>query len=214
MDDEWSCDQRPISSRLNNPYGWNRDVAMVHTVLRSLVVAAAALIGVAIAPEMCRAVCCGACGGGIAGCACEVCCPTIEQTTQEKSQWKVECEKVCIPAVRLPWEPGGSKLTLFSWWTPKGHDEPCRCAHGIHQPCETADCARCGKPRAARCGKVRAVSVLEEESREVTVCKCKWEIRRLPTCCPTCDHGAESSYGTKGPTTTSASDCGYPLLDE
>jgi len=183
---------------------------MVHTVLRALVVVATALVGMAIAPETC----CGACGGGIAGGACEVCCPTFEQATQDKSQWKVECEKVCIPAIRLPWEPGGSKLTLFRWWTPNGHDEQCRCAQSVRHPCEPAGCARCGKPRATRCGTVRTVSVLEEDSREVTVCKCKWEIRRLPACFPTCCSGSEANHGTNGSTSTTAPACGYPLLED
>jgi hypothetical protein len=138
-----------------------------------------------------------ACGHGARCARCcrgrDVCCPTVEEVTEEKSCWKVKCEKVCVPAVRLPWEPGGSKLTLFSWLN--RHRAKCQCG------CQ----ATCGEKRdgcaiaatsgccAPKCGPVRCVSVLESESYEVKTCRCKWEIRHLPGCCDaTCGGCGES----------------------
>lgn len=94
----------------------------------------------------------------------DVCCPTMEEVTEEKTCWNVKCEKVCIPSVRMPWQPGGSRLTLFNWL------------------CLPEAKCRCGSCCAPRCGTVRCVSVLESDSYEVTSCRCKWEIRRLPSC--------------------------------
>ena len=127
-------------------------------------------------------------------CAREVCCPTVEEVTEERSCWKVTCEKVCVPAIRLPWEPGGSKLTLFSWLRP--HKCNCHCSqHGEY----VEGCDACARLRAVecapKCGPVRCVSVLESETYEVKVCRCKWDIRTLPGCCNTacCVQGDEEA---------------------
>jgi hypothetical protein len=130
-----------------------------------------------------------ACGhGGRCACCCrgrDVCCATVEEATEEKSCWKVKCEKVCIPAVRLPWEPGGSNLTLFSWLNK--HRAKCECGGQAtcgeeYDGCASPATASCCAPK---CGPVRCVSVLESESYEVKTCRCKWEIRHLPGCCGT-----------------------------
>jgi hypothetical protein len=107
----------------------------------------------------------------------------VEEVTEEKSCWKVKCEKVCIPAVRLPWEAGGSKLTLFSWLNK--HRAKCRCGSPATCGEECNQCARAATAGccAPKCGPVRCVSVLESESYEVKTCRCKWEIRHLPGCC-------------------------------
>jgi hypothetical protein len=139
-----------------------------------------------------------ACGHGSRCARCchgrDVCCATVEEVTEEKSCWNVKCEKVCIPAVRWPWEPGGSKLTLFSWLNK--HRAKCHC--GSQATCgDQCDCcvgaatAGCCAPK---CGPVRCVSVLESESYEVKTCRCKWEIRHLPGCCDqTCGTCGEAS---------------------
>ncbi|MFV0445071.1 MAG: hypothetical protein ACK5Q5_15965 [Planctomycetaceae bacterium] len=48
---------------------------------------------------------CGGCKP--TGCGCQVnwvCCPTCEQEKIEKSGFDVECEHICVPKVRLPWQ--------------------------------------------------------------------------------------------------------------
>ncbi len=46
---------------------------------------------------------------GAAPCRCgcpqcgEPCVPKVEQVQEKKHCWKVECETICIPAIRLPW---------------------------------------------------------------------------------------------------------------
>ncbi|HEY3392144.1 MAG TPA: hypothetical protein VGK58_05530 [Lacipirellulaceae bacterium] len=128
-----------------------------------------------------------ACGHGArcAGCCHgqDVCCPTTEEVTEEKSCWKVSCEKVCVPAIRLPWEPGGSKLTLFSWLN--RHRAKCQCGSLATCGEECDECAGAATAGccAPKCGPVRCVSVLESESYEVKTCRCKWEIRQLSGCC-------------------------------
>jgi hypothetical protein len=126
-----------------------------------------------------------ACGHGARCARCcrgrDVCCATVEEATEEKSCWNVKCEKVCIPAVRLPWEPGGSKLTLFSWLNKRAKCQcgsPATCGEQCDQ-CAGASEGWC----APKCGPVRSIRVLESESYEVKTCRCKWEIRHLPGCC-------------------------------
>jgi hypothetical protein len=50
----------------------------------------------------------GLCGGcKPAGCGSSVrwvCCPKWEKETIEKSGFEVECEHICVPRVRLPWQ--------------------------------------------------------------------------------------------------------------
>jgi hypothetical protein len=136
----------------------------------------------------CAASC--SCGNACPGtCCCEACCPTMEKVTEERSCWNVHCEKVCVPAIRLPWEPGGSGLTLFNclhkYLKGKGCGAVC-CQCGTAPNCCDPCCAceTCCQCPAPRCGCVRCVNVLEKETYEVTKCQCKWEIQ----CVPTCDH--------------------------
>ena len=136
-------------------------------------------------------------------CGHDVCCPTMEEVTEEVPCWKVTCEKVCVPAVRLPWENGASKLTLFCWLAPCKHVDSCgACAEcvGRGDGCHTCDPFTHCTPK---CGAVRCVSVLAPDSFEVTKCQCKWEIRRLPTVCPAeclpCDEGVTSTPENEPP---------------
>lgn len=133
-------------------------------------------------------------GGQAAGCVdCrsgrDACCPTMEEVTEEKSCWNVTCEKVCVPAIRMPWEPGGSRLTLFSWL--RRHDNRSHCGECVADGEIGDDCfgKSAGHSYPAKCGAVRCVSVLEADSYEVTTCRCKWEIRRLPSCDANCCAG-------------------------
>ena len=116
---------------------------------------------------------------------CEYCCPTMEEAAEEKSCWNVKCEKVCVPAFRLPWQPGGSKLTLFSWLEKREHRRcSMACSDGANHngPRDASGGCHCSRPP---CGAVRCVRVLEEETVEISTSKCKWEIRPLPGCCST-----------------------------
>jgi hypothetical protein len=121
------------------------------------------------------------CAGSHCGChGRDVCCPRMEEVTEQKSCWTVKCENVCVPAVRFPWEPGGPRLTLFSWRRERGQSakfgDTCgRCNSCCHNG---DDCAHC----PTKCGSVRCVSVLEKEEFEVTSTRCKWEMLRLPPC--------------------------------
>lgn len=137
-------------------------------------------------PTVCAACCsCGStcdCNG-----CCEACCATMEEVIEEGSCWKVRCEKICVPAIRLPWEPGGSGLTLFNCLRNylKGNDCSTACAEcGATADCCDQCCARdvCRECAPRKCGCVRCVRVLEKEKYEVTKCQCKWEIQCLPTC--------------------------------
>jgi len=137
----------------------------------------------------------GHCGGR------DVCCATIEEVTEEKSCWNVKCEKVCVPAIRFPWEPGGSPLKFLSSLCRSSKNTACG-----ETVCGDActDCAvnPAGHCYPARCGAVRCVSILEADSYEVTTCQCKWEIRRLPSCCDgaSCGGAIEvSPYETEVP---------------
>lgn len=60
-----------------------------------------------------RCLCCPRCG--------EVCKPSVERDLEDKTCWEVECETICIPRVRFPWEKA-----------------PCGC-------CPPAKCARAKK---------------------------------------------------------------------
>jgi hypothetical protein len=129
--------------------------------------------------------CCERCGGGGGagrhfGCRCrEVCCPRIEEATEKRSCWVVKCEKVCVPAVQFPWEPGGSKLTLFSWF--HKHTKSAQCGDACHgQVCRQG--SHDPDYRPTKCGYVRCVCVLDSEDYEVTAANCQWDIRRLPAC--------------------------------
>jgi hypothetical protein len=123
------------------------------------------------------------CGhGDLCRCCCtcrDVCLPRRVESVEEKTCWNVKCKKACIPAVRFPWEAGGSGLTLFNWLEAR----PGRCACGTVVE-DGANCrCNCAHP-LARCGNVRCVRTLESEKYEATVYRCEWEIRRLPSCKP------------------------------
>jgi hypothetical protein len=121
-------------------------------------------------------------------CSCcrEICCPTVETAKEKKPCWNVNCEKKCVPAIRLPWEPGGSPLTLFNCLRNFGQSDcgatcgacggDMACCDGC---CSAGERCRCGP---VRCGTVRAVHVLEEDSYEVERCETKWEIKQVATC--------------------------------
>lgn len=142
-------------------------------------------------------------GTRCARCCCgrDVCCPTAEEVTEERSCWKVSCEKVCVPAIRFPWQPGGSKLTLFSWLRPQ-HGK-CHCSSGVERTEHGAACpASSGAGCLPKCGPVRCVSVLESENYEVKACRCKWEIRTIPGCC----QGQCCAEGTQGEAASTSDD--------
>jgi hypothetical protein len=134
------------------------------------------------------ATCCSGCRrdgicGASAHSAClgrEVCYSRVEENTEKESCWVVKCEKVCVPAVCFPWEPGGAKLTLFSWFRRQTGIARCGDTCGEHDSkCyDRGSCERC----STKCGYVRCVRVLDSEENEVATTKCEWEIRRLPSC--------------------------------
>lgn len=52
-------------------------------------------------------------------CGCDgeggVCCVgKAELVSVDKHCWKIECEDICVPSVRFPWERGGSPLRFLS----------------------------------------------------------------------------------------------------
>ena len=89
-----------------------------------------------------------------------VCCPECKTEPNEKSCYCVECEKICIPAVKFPWEsccvrkPGKvrvvRKLTKKDyecgqkvvWEWPKPEKVPC-CTSGHGCACGQAGCDGC-----------------------------------------------------------------------
>ncbi len=79
-----------------------------------------------------------------AGCA-DCCVATMEKVKVKQTCFDVECEQVCVPAVRIPWP-----------WLGGGHGKG------------KGDCCQ------PRCGKVRNVRVLTKRQYEETVCECKW----------------------------------------
>lgn len=126
----------------------------------------------------CRAPQCqtaGRCCGG------PKCVGKAEMVDVEKHCWKVECEEICIPAVRFPWERGGSKLTLCSLFNcKKGCGKSGCCDSGCDGGCAAAptcgcdgDCAKC---LPAKCGFVRTVRHLKKESVAVQACKYSMEV--------------------------------------
>ena len=104
----------------------------------------------------------------------KVCMSKVEEVTEEKSCWKIECEEICVPRVVGPWAEGGSGLTLFNFLKKKGH------AAGCGDCCDTccgSDCCTDGCCQQPRCGDVRCVRTLASESYECTKCQCKWDIK-------------------------------------
>ncbi|TWT88523.1 hypothetical protein Mal64_20060 [Pseudobythopirellula maris] len=156
-----------------------------------------------------------ACSASCDACGSDTCYAEAEEVTVEKHCWEIECEKVCVPPVRFPWQCGGSKLTLFSWLDKnKCGDccsdgccseaccaDACGCGAGCCEP--TCGCDGCCCDMDCDCEscpplccndklsclspwgcKVRCVRDLKKETCEVTKCEYKWEVRRLPACCP------------------------------
>ena len=134
----------------------------------------------------------GACNVTDKDCCQAPCCrlyslPTTEEVKEEKSCRKVKCEKVAVPAITLPWEQGGSPLTLFNCLKHfgSGHASQSHCA-SCAECCDTCGldgtCCECG-PR--RCGTVRCVHVLDEEKYDVTKCETTWEVKCAPCCTQT-----------------------------
>ena len=100
---------------------------------------------------------CAACGAGD-----KVCVTYAKPGTVEKHCWNVECEEVCIPAIRWPWQCRG--------W-------------GEHARCDAEACAD-GCSTIA-CGKVRVVRRLKKETYEEDACVYEHRIEcRCPVCCP------------------------------
>lgn len=124
------------------------------------------------------------------GCGCAPCCrliarPTTEEVKEGKSCRKVNCEKVPIPAITLPWEQGGSPLTLFNCLK--------HIHHGSHTPSHSPDCAECCETCGCegiecacgptRCGTARVVHVLDKEKYDVTKCETTWKVECVAPCC-------------------------------
>lgn len=100
---------------------------------------------------------CDGCDSGCAACAAPTCCSApgcqaagrccggpacigkAEMVDVEKHCWEIETKDICVPAVRFPWERGGSKLTLctlFKFKCDKGCDNP-----GCDELCCDGGCA-------------------------------------------------------------------------
>ena len=116
---------------------------------------------------------CDGCDSGCATCAPTGCCsaPTCqaagrccggprcvgkaEMVDVEKHCWKIENEKICVPAVRFPWERGGSKLTLCTLFKSKDNDYPgCSnpsCDDSCSGGCSTAPTCGCAGNGCATC---------------------------------------------------------------
>src|SRR5690606_28597870 len=106
----------------------------------------------------------------------KVCRSTVEEVTEERSCWKVECEEICVPRVVLPWSEGGTGLTIFNWLTHRGKQygpccESCSARGRLNDACE---CRKCSL--TSRCGDVRCVQMLKTEDYEVKTCKCNWDV--------------------------------------
>jgi hypothetical protein len=119
-------------------------------------------------------------------CSRAVCCPKTELVDEEKSCPIVKCEQVAVPAITLPWEQGGSPLTLFNCLRhfTNRHAEPSQCDCAVAVDCcdmcsSGADC--CCTPQ--RCGTVRVIRVLGKEKYDATKCETSWEIKCVAPCC-------------------------------
>lgn len=157
-------------------------------------------------PSCCPSDCCGpdccdekyhseCCGEGcllknihLHDCCGKVCTSKVEEVTEEKSCWKVECEEICVPRVVCPWSEGGSGLTIFNFLK-KGHKAGCGdCCDTCGDGCCGGGCCHSGCCMTPRCGDVRCVRTLASESYECSKCVCKWDIkegcfRYGPGCC-------------------------------
>jgi len=125
-------------------------------------------------------------------CGRAVACPKTNLAEEEKSCWIVKCEKVAVPAITLPWEQGGSPLTLFNCLRALTHplSAKCNCAKcgGTLECCDSCDCCNaCCLCGPQRCGTVRLVRSLDKEKYDVQKCETTWEIGCVP-CCGNCGH--------------------------
>jgi hypothetical protein len=85
-----------------------------------------------------------------------VCVTSVEPGKASKSCWDVECEEVCIPAVRFPWEKRGVEA-----------------------------CDGSAVLLTDKCGKVRRVNRLRKHDYECETCQYNHSvIRRCPRCGP------------------------------
>ena len=104
------------------------------------------------------------CGAGCVPCPKKICVTVGCPTTIEKKCWKVECEEVCIPAIRWPWE----------YW--RARKSNC-CTSG---PC-AGGCGCCLPPK---CGRVITVRRLKSDKYECDACEYEHHIQYLnPPCC-------------------------------
>ncbi len=138
---------------------------------------------------------CDGCDSGCASCAAPVgCCSApacqaagrccggpkcvgkAEMVDVEKHCWKIECDEICVPAVRFPWERGGNKLTLFTLFKSKRcHNPGCKasscdggCSAAPTCGCAGSGCASCVPPR---CGFVKSVRDLKKETYTTKACE-------------------------------------------
>ena len=145
---------------------------------------------------------CDACDNGCSACySAPKCVGSAELVDVEKNCWNVECEDICVPAVRFPWECGGNKLTLFSLFKKKyrkgcgyaactdaGCDGGCSSAGCCDGSGCSAGCKVCVPPK---CGFVRNVAVLRKEKYTSQECEYSLEIQD--------NGGCRGSYGCDGP---------------
>jgi hypothetical protein len=137
------------------------------------------------------------CSHGTAGNAQDVCCmgctravaiPESKVVEEKKTCRVVKCDQVVVPAITLPWEQGGSPLTLFNCLRhlTASHSGNCpgsQCGGAIGDCAECAGCQECAPP--TRCGTVRCVSVLDKDEYEASKCETTWKIGHVP-CCGNC----------------------------
>lgn len=136
---------------------------------------------------------CFACKDGCDRCRGPYCVGKSDIVDVEKHCWKIECEDVCIPAVRFPWECGGSKLTLFSLFKgKKGCGKAGCCDAGCDGGCGSdccngTGCVVCVPPK---CGFVRRIHDLKKETYTCTECEYSLELVDAPCGnCGACDAG-------------------------
>ena len=102
---------------------------------------------------------CGKCNG--------TCYLKVEQSTKEKSCFKVEAKQICIPRVRFPWQT---------------KDKCNRC-----DACDSGQCC------STQCGRVKTILVLKKHKYECPACKYSWEIAGGGCCdsanCDGCSSG-------------------------
>ena len=139
------------------------------------------LISLAIAVNQANAGCCDAgCESGCLSCpSCNVSCCELksEAIEVEKSCWKVECKKICVPRVVFPWQ------------------KPCRTSC---DGCCDSGCASCDACNCNNGACVKTVKVLKKHKYKCPSCKYTWTpVETCATGCDTgcCDTGCASGSG-------------------